>query len=631
MSNDDSHESSVSVHLLIDESSESRSSPMMIDDSHSPLPSDRVTSHTIHTTTHTQTHAAQHSAHTYATAQSSIAVSSTASPARSNRRLSPAQSSRSLNPPPTTHTSSSTSSHPPSSIPSTSISSLTHLQQRLIELSEHPRGDSSLKRSDMRSEFPRRLTVQSSLHQQHQSNAQSPAISSINTAASHKPSSTSFSSRRVQFESKLPHTNTSTVDTSSAAMNPPPPLASEDVFSDEDDDMRTNPAHLSEQQLKQALIHLYEPKHKKSPAHTQPMPPSPVDQDLFSPAAAVDVPLTQPIHHQNNNTISASSVVSYNVTPLVTAMKPSTHLSPALLSSSAKRLPVSDSRSTLHSRGRLPHSESDNATQISPILRTTSRFRKGILLLCLVAVILVGITMGLCFHQLSQVQSSVREFRISESISNYTSSLLESLLNGETGTRGFQITGLPSYLEPYNKSVETVPIFLDELRGYVDPFAIYSLEHLIQNISSQWQQTIYDRNQPNGFELSRNDTLQLNGKGTMDDIRVILGELRQVESAIVHDKYDEANYAILFMTISTAISMSLIIITVCAGAYIGLDADAKGLRKHNEQLTVLLKKAEESTKLKSVFLASMSHEIRTPSQSFYIHSSVTALFFLLSR
>jgi len=239
----------------------------------------------------------------------------------------------------------------------------------------------------------------------------------------------------------------------------------------------------------------------------------------------------------------------------------------------------------------------------------SSRLKKFLLLFLCIAVIVIAVTAGLSFKQLTTLHDAMDEFRNSAQLSNYTSALLESQLNGETGTRGYQVTGQDIYLQPYDTSLTTTPIYLDLLSnqlGASQGALITELSTLIANLSSQWNITITDRGMPNGFALSVNDTLNLQGKATMDDIRAIITDIQTREAAVVDTRYSDAKSALLFVTIVTAVSLALIVLTVIGGVIIGMDMDSKGLRKHNEQLTVLLQKAEEATALKSVFLA-VSH------------------------
>lgn len=247
----------------------------------------------------------------------------------------------------------------------------------------------------------------------------------------------------------------------------------------------------------------------------------------------------------------------------------------------------------------------------SSSIQRASKLKKALLLFCVISLSIIILAAGLSFKQLANIRTGLREFQRSEQVSNYTSSLLESLLNGETGTRGYQITGDLVYLQPYNESLVTVPLFFGLLRAITDATDnsafMADLDFNIKDVQDQWMTTILDRSSPvDGFDRSRLDTIRLAGKARMDSIRQLLGSVRDQEAVIVDQKYTQSMDSLTFLTVTTAITLSLIAITVVVGALIGADQESKGLHQHNQQLTVLLTKAEEATKLKSVFLANVS-------------------------
>ena len=78
----------------------------------------------------------------------------------------------------------------------------------------------------------------------------------------------------------------------------------------------------------------------------------------------------------------------------------------------------------------------------------------------LAALVLVGINEA--GHMRSQ--EAVEEMFKGQQTRNAVNRLLQSMLDAETGQRGYLLTGNDSYLEPYDKAVLTVQANLDELR-----------------------------------------------------------------------------------------------------------------------------------------------------------------------
>ena len=78
----------------------------------------------------------------------------------------------------------------------------------------------------------------------------------------------------------------------------------------------------------------------------------------------------------------------------------------------------------------------------------------------LAALVLIGINEA--GHMRSQ--QAVEEMNQGQQTRNAVNRLLQSMLDAETGQRGYLLTGNESYLEPYDKAVATVHTNLDELR-----------------------------------------------------------------------------------------------------------------------------------------------------------------------
>lgn len=79
----------------------------------------------------------------------------------------------------------------------------------------------------------------------------------------------------------------------------------------------------------------------------------------------------------------------------------------------------------------------------------------------LAALVLIGINEA--GHMRSQ--DAVEAMNEGQQTRNAVNSLLQSMLDAETGQRGYLLTGNETYLEPYDKAVVTVQANLDELRN----------------------------------------------------------------------------------------------------------------------------------------------------------------------
>ena len=121
----------------------------------------------------------------------------------------------------------------------------------------------------------------------------------------------------------------------------------------------------------------------------------------------------------------------------------------------------------------------------------------------------------------------------SYAVENVLTELLASLQDAETGQRGYLITGLDSYLEPYNNALPEIEQHRTDLAGLVadnpDQLAhLDALGPLITQKLTELQQTI-DLRRTKDFASAQTVVLTGAGKNSMDSIRGVLQEMRAAE------------------------------------------------------------------------------------------------------
>src|SRR5882757_2534406 len=122
--------------------------------------------------------------------------------------------------------------------------------------------------------------------------------------------------------------------------------------------------------------------------------------------------------------------------------------------------------------------------------------------------------------------------------------LLSQLKDAETGQRGYIITGVDSYLEPYQSAVGAVQSTLDNLRRLTsdNPNQLRRLSAvapLVDAKLAELKQTI-DLRRAQGLEVATNVILSDVGKSTMDRARAIVGEADQEEKSLLDRRSEEA-------------------------------------------------------------------------------------------
>jgi len=191
--------------------------------------------------------------------------------------------------------------------------------------------------------------------------------------------------------------------------------------------------------------------------------------------------------------------------------------------------------------------------------------------------------------------------------------IYESLLDLETGERGYVITGNTNFLEPFKLAEAGLPDQFDGLVGLVhdNPDWLNAVMDLRANASASlsWQKDVIDirsKNSEKAVAIISSGKLKLMMDGIRKQVESLDGELRARQTVIrqeIFHRVSRANQATLAAGIF-GISAGLLAIWL-----------ARVATKHRERERSLLEaklQAEHSNQEKTAFLANMSHEIRTP-------------------
>ena len=145
------------------------------------------------------------------------------------------------------------------------------------------------------------------------------------------------------------------------------------------------------------------------------------------------------------------------------------------------------------------------------------------------------------------------------------------LVNAETGQRGYLVTGLDSYLEPYDNAKTSIESTISELvRLTVDNMnqqrRLEDAKVKTREKLAAFQQTI-DLRRDEGSEAALKVVLSETGKALMDEIRVILTNMIREEEDLLSERMTIAsettarsNQTILWLTIAASIIVILLIV-----------------------------------------------------------------------
>ncbi|HEY3914760.1 MAG TPA: ATP-binding protein, partial [Verrucomicrobiae bacterium] len=191
--------------------------------------------------------------------------------------------------------------------------------------------------------------------------------------------------------------------------------------------------------------------------------------------------------------------------------------------------------------------------------------------------------------------------------------ILKTMLDSETGVRGFIITGNTNYLAPYIIAQSAYKSQFDALAdmtaGNTNLLkAVVDLRAQSEMLADYNTRVVEARKR--GFNNAQALTLTGEGRQIMDQIRAQVSALDKVYYDQILDVREETD-----AQLSRAIMRSLVagVIGIVAGIFAFFLA--RLTIRHQERENVLIEarlQAERSSHEKTAFLANMSHEIRTP-------------------
>lgn len=256
-------------------------------------------------------------------------------------------------------------------------------------------------------------------------------------------------------------------------------------------------------------------------------------------------------------------------------------------------------------------------------------------------------------YVLVQQQEVRQQSRASSDAVDDAGTVLQLVVDAETGVRGYAATADPSFLDPYQRAVEELPDALDQLQAS----AALDDDGLATSIAELVDQALQDLAELQQLVAADAEATAVvaaaqQGRTTTDQIRLLVGELEDELAAAVSDRRDEVDdlgrlvlwlllggillggvaglVAILLFANGVTRRLELLGTNVerfledepllpmqASKDEIGVLAEdlvqvGEVLTDRDEQLRQTRDEALQATRAKDEFLSRMSHELRTP-------------------
>lgn len=197
-------------------------------------------------------------------------------------------------------------------------------------------------------------------------------------------------------------------------------------------------------------------------------------------------------------------------------------------------------------------------------------------------------------------------------------SLLITMLNVETGTRGYVITTQDQYLEPYNMAISKSNNQINEIKQLTadNPVQQLNIDKLSALVNSKISsQTDYiDLIKKGHRDMAIDDISTGQGKKIMDEIRQVINDMKNEEQKLL----EQRNHASQLDAVTTKFSIILgtvfiVIVTIITTLVINKKlTERQKLEKSNIELQVRSQELRDVGIAKEEFSTMISHELKTP-------------------
>lgn len=184
----------------------------------------------------------------------------------------------------------------------------------------------------------------------------------------------------------------------------------------------------------------------------------------------------------------------------------------------------------------------------------------------------------------------------SHEVVDHIARLIANAKDAETGQRGYVITGIDDFLEPYNAALPSTTNNVRELRHLVrdNPAQLARVdqaENLINLKYTEMKRVLDARRGPGGFEAAQKMVQNGDGKRYMDDLRKVAAAMEQDERELLRERGEAAEANARASKIAVGIVAVLALLLVFAASSVitrslgrQLTAEVKSIRSSSAEL-----------------------------------------------
>jgi CHASE3 domain sensor protein len=195
-------------------------------------------------------------------------------------------------------------------------------------------------------------------------------------------------------------------------------------------------------------------------------------------------------------------------------------------------------------------------------------FRNQVLAGFAVSILLVLIVGVLSFTSIKQLKEDTVWVNHTQQVIKTSNNVLQLLVDGETGMRGYGATANKSFLDPYNEAVPRITESLNQLTQLVadNPGQIKRVDSLkiIVNRQLLILKNNIETREAKGLDYMVANRMFLNGKGNMDSIRDINNRVIETENILLAERKaasDRASaQAIIIIVIGCTIFLLIVVV-----------------------------------------------------------------------